>query len=312
MIAGQNYSLYIDESGVPELSALTDFCIVTGVLIKDDDEKSFLFLIERIKRKYNLDLNKHIHSVDIFQKKNDKYYLGKTLRRPTKDLRQKFQVDIWDVIKDYSLEHYTITVPKKYVIKTLGLNKLPDKGTRWINSSNYYARVDRQLPMDIGVNALYHWALKKIGEDGKLKIMLEGRSGDQFSIKNFGYIQDKNVFSNKWMSSFSRQFKEAVVSITFANKSIKAVGLELSDIISFTCNAYFLQFKKNITLLDHSFKKALFYKGIHKTLNSKHYTELNERAVKKYLPGLSSRTKRIAKNYSRHPLSPANTGAQIP
>ena len=58
-------------------------------------------------------------------------------------------------------------------------------------------------------------------------------------------------------------------------------------------------------------KNAIRFKGIHKTLNSKHYIELNERSIRKYLPGLSRRTERIAEYYYSHSLSPANAGAQI-
>lgn len=288
------YCLFIDESGVPELSDSSNFCIITGVLIREEDEKIFLFLIERLKKKYRLEFKTHIHAVDIFQHEKDGSFLGKTLRRPMKDLRKSFQNDIWNIIKDYEIRYYTVTIPKDTVRKILGL-----KDQRWIKSSNFYARIDRQLPMDIGVNAIYYWALKQLSKEDKLKVILESRSGDQFTVRNFGYIQDKNVFSeNKWMRSFSEKWRQQVVSLAFANKGVRSAGLELADIISYTSNIYFLQIKKKTTVISKDLISAVCFKAIHKTLNSKHYIELNKKAVKKYLPGFSSRTKRISNYYS--------------
>ena len=283
----------------------------TGVLYPEEDEASFQFLVENIKKKYKLELSKHLHAVDIFERSHKKSYLGKTARRPTKDLRKEFQILIWDLIKNYNIQYYTVIVPKKSVRKILGLDKKADKGRRWIDSSNYYARADRQLPLDVGVNAIYWWALKKIKKDDKLKIIFEARPGDQFTIRNFSHIQEENVFRNKLMRGFSRQMKEKTVSISFANKNVKSSGLELADLICYTYNVYFIQIKKKVNEVEKGLKNAICFKGMHKTLNSKHSIELNERAVKKYTPGLNSRTKRIAKKYSRNSLSPAKAEAQI-
>ncbi len=196
MVTEQRYCLYIDESGVPELSAKSHFFILSGVLIKEEDEKVFLFLINRVKKKYKLDFSKHLHAVDIFENISEKCFLGKTLRRPSKDLRSDFQVDMWNLIKDYSIYYYAVTVSKEHVKTLLGLRKRDDHGQSWIESPNFYARVDRQLPMDIGANAIYHWAISRITKKDKLKIIFESRTGDLFTVKNFSYIQDKHVFKN--------------------------------------------------------------------------------------------------------------------
>ena len=305
------YKLFIDESGVPELSAHSDFCILTGVLIEDSKEKGLEFIMNRIKKEYKLDLNKHIHAVEIFERKNSKCYLGKTLRRPTKDLRMGFQKETWDFIKYYGIKHYTVTVSKKLCKKALNLTKYHDGGELWISSSNFYARVDRQLPMDIGVNTIYDWALKQIKDTDDLEVVFESRSGDQFTVRNYGYVQDKDVFKGKRMRLFCQKLKDRAVCLAFANKGVGLCGLELADLISYTSN------KKKINNVDSLLKKSVCFNGIHKTLNNKHYIELNERATKKYFPGISSRTKRIAKWYTKkkklaNSLSPAIAGAQLP
>lgn len=314
-MANKRYCLYIDESGVPELSANSEFCAFTGVLIPEEDEKSFLFLIENIKKKYKLDFNKHIHAVDIFEKPHKKCYLGKTPRRPSKDLRKEFQASVWDLIRKYDLQYYVVVVSKSLVKKVLRLNKKADKGKLWISSSNYYARADRQLPMDVGINALYHWGLKKLGKEDTLKVIFEARSGDQFTIRNYIYVQSENVFKNGLMKNFCSLIKEKIVSISFANKNVRSVGLELSDLICYTCNVYMLQIKKKTNKVDKTLKNAISFVGIHKTLNKKHYIELTERAIRKYTPGLNSRTERIEKKYNKdnlhHSLSPAKAEAQI-
>lgn len=300
------FCLYIDESGVPELSDDGKFCVLGGVLMKEEDEKSFLFLIQRIKQKYKLPLDRHIHAVDVFERRG-KSFLGKTTKRRKMDLRKKFQIDIWNVIKDYSISYYAVEVSKDKIKKIAGLGDQKDK-ISWIDTSDFYAMIDRQLPMDIGVNALYDWAIKKIGKNDKLKIIFESRSGDLFTARNFDYIRDKNVFKHKRMQIFSDQFKEKVVSITFANKAVRSVGLELADIISYTCNVYFLG--KRSVAINKDLKNSVSFQGIHKTLNKNHYHELSDSDLKKYFPGLSSRTKRIARYYSsRHSLSPAKSGS---
>jgi len=293
--------LYLDESGVPELSSDEEFAIVCGVLIDEDDEKSFQFLIKRIKDKYGLDLKRNIHAVDIFENKNSsaKCYLDRTLRRKKHDLRKLFQEEMWDLIKDYhkgkTIDYYAVTVKKALVRKSLKLDKEDDKGNGWIDSNNFYAKMDRQLPMDIGINAVYSWAIKKT-KKAKLKIVFESRSGDHFTVRNHNYITDKGVFKNSRMIAFANNFKNCVVSVGFANKNVQSVGLELADIISYTCNLYFLQIKKKTKNISEELKDSILFKAIHKTLNKDHYAELNQRAVRKYIPGHYSRTRRIA-NY---------------
>lgn len=311
------WTLYIDESGVPELSEDGKYVIIGGVLMEDSLESNYQFLIEKLKSRYNLELEKHIHATDIYESKRQPCYLGRTKKRTKRDLRASFQKDIWDLIKDYQINYFVAAVPKDLVKKSLKLNKRNDNGKSWINSSNFYARVDRQLPMDVGVNAIYHWAIKKIKNNDLLKIVFESRSGDMFTVRNFGYITSNGVFKNKHMVAFANRLKEHVVSVAFANKKVKSCGLELSDIISYTCNVYFLQTRKNMKKIDLDLKKAICFKGIHKTLNKKHYKELNKTDVRKYIPGITRRTQRISEKYRkldiafRRSLSPAMAGAQI-
>lgn len=292
------YKLYIDESGVPELSSHDKHCILGGILLNEQDEKAICFIIQNIKEKFHLELQRHIHAVDIFEDKGKNCYLGKTKKRRKNDLRKRFQKDIWDVLKRYKIKYFAVTVKKDFVRKSLGLTKTHDKGNLWINSANFYARIDRQLPMDVGVNAIYYWALKQIKKDDKLKIVFESRSGDLFSNRNLSHISQKEVFKDKWMRIFSDNIKNKVVSIAFENKDAMATGLELADIVGYTCNIYFLQIKKKGKHISETLRKAVCFDGIHKTLNKKHYTELSQRVVKKYIAGLNPRTKRISEFYS--------------
>jgi hypothetical protein len=72
--------------------------------------------------------------------------------------------------------------------------------------------------MDIGINKIYNWAMKNIGKEDKLKIVLEARSsGDMFTIRNYGIIQEVGAFKYPAMIAFSKEFKKRVVSIAFAN-----------------------------------------------------------------------------------------------
>lgn len=122
--------LYIDESGTPELSSQDKYAIVCGVLIDEDDEKSIHFLVDRVKKKYGLDLDKHLHAVDIFENQQRKSYLGKTKRRKKRDLRNNFQTDVWDVIKDFNIDYYSVMVSKDAIRTALGLNRKSDRGAK--------------------------------------------------------------------------------------------------------------------------------------------------------------------------------------
>ncbi len=293
----KKYSIYIDESGIPELTDdSSSHVILCGVLIDSAVEEHFLFLINRIKSKYNLDQEKHIHTVDIFEKKFKDSYLGLTTQRRKNDLRKSFQEEMWLLIKEFNIDYYAVCVSKDLVKKSLKVHKQKDFGTSWIDSSNFYARVDRQLPMDVGINAIYKWAVRQIGPDSRLKVIFEARSGDMFTLRNYEYVTEKSVFTNPQMILFSECLKERVVSISFANKGVRAVGLEIADFIAYTCNIYFLKMKKRI-VVDAALKKGLIYKGIHKTLNKRHYVELSASQTIKFIPGLNSRTKRISKYY---------------
>ncbi len=310
--------LYIDESGTPELSSKDKFTIVCGVLIDEVNEGNFLFLIKRLKEKYNLSPDEHIHAVDIFENDYTESYLGTTRKRSKKDLRKKFQEEIWDLIKGYNVTYLAVCVPKDLVRRCLSFKKYPDKGDSWIATKRFYSRVDNQLPLDVGVNALYHWAVRELKNNGRLKIVFESRAGDPFTIRNYNLVADRNSFKNKHLVSLAKSLKKSVVSISFANKEVLSAGLELADIIAYTCNLYFLQNKKGTKQISAQLKNSISFKGIHKTLNRRHYNEINIVAVKKYIPGLSGRTKRIAQHYHEkqpsllgNSLSPASAGAQM-
>jgi hypothetical protein len=316
--------LYIDESGVPELSASSPFVLLCGVLIDADDEGHFSFLMHRIKNKYNLDLDKHIHAVDIFEKSHATSFLGHTARRKKKDLRADFQREVWELIKDYGVEYYVVNVPKALVRSALSLGRRKDKGDKWLNSDDFYANIDRHLPMDIATNLLYRWALKKAHAD-KIKIVFESRStSDLFTVRNHNHVSAKDVFKDSHMIAFGTALKKRVVSVAFANKEVNSAALELADIISYTCNIYFLQIKKKIgvsRMFTPSLRDSVCFRGIHRTLNKTHYIEMKQTSVRKYIAGRNRRTQRIA-SYYRHQetlkqklsrsLSPANAGAQLP
>ena len=305
--------LYIDESGVPELSSLDKYCILTGVLIDEENENNYVFLMNRIKEKYNLSLYKNLHTVDLFEKKNAKEFLGITQKRKKIDHRKSFQKDAWSIIKDYRVQYKAVCVPKEHVQRHL-FGKYSDKGESWFktNKKDYYAKADNQLPMDVGINALYHWALRKIGKGEKLKIVFESRGNDNFTIRNHNLVSDVNLFTDVHMIAFARAMKKQVVSVAFANKEVESACLELCDIIGYTANVYYVRCKKNVPV-DSDLKKSVLFTGIHKTLSTVHYQELSLRVVRKYILGLRGRTKRIANHYHKisHSLSPANAGSQI-
>ncbi len=320
----KTYTVYIDESGTPELTDhKSSHILLCGVLLDSSVEDHFLFLIQRIKSKYGLDHGTHIHAVDVFEKKSKPSYLGLTKRRKKNDLRKLFREEMWELIREFNIKYHVVSIPKDLVKKSLRLHKLSDKGENWIGNWNYYARIDRQLPVDIGANVIYRWAFSQIGKDDKLKIVFESRSGDAFSLRNFGYVTGNNIFSSKHMAAFGIHAKKSVTSITFATKGVQAVGLELADFIAYTCNVYFLQIQKRKPVAT-DLKQSLLFRGFHKTMNRKHYKELQDGIITKYIPGFKSRTKRISKHYAilaqnarrstgklRGSLSPANAGAQV-
>ncbi len=300
--------LYIDESGVPELSAKTDFVILSGVLVNEEDERAFLFLAQTIKKKYGLNLDTHIHAVDIFQNTREDSFLGRTKKRKKKDLRRSFQEDFWQMIKSYDVEHYTVKVPKDAVCKELFAPKYRDHYDLWIGKiaqrGNIYAMIDRHLPMDVGVNAIYRWAAQKVRDSEKLKIVLESRSeADQFTVRNHSHVLNNSdgvgPFKDSHVIAFAKKFKKIVVSISFANKEVGFAGLEIADMIAYTCNIYFVQGRTHMAI-DPELRNAVSFRGIHKTLNSAHYKELSSRDIKKYIPGLSARTKRIDRWFFPH------------
>lgn len=315
--------LYIDESGIPELSDRSRYVILCGVLIDEEDEKSILFILERFKQEYHLDQWHHLHAVDLFENPSKKCFLGPARQR-RQDLRKDFQKEIWELIKRYDIKYFAVNISKDLVLKCLKLHKTADQGQRWFRLGGFYGKIDRQLPMDIGANAIYHWAIKQCKEDEKLKIVFESRPGDLFTVRNFEHIRSGNktllnpsipenkVFKNEHVIRFAGLFRKNVVSLAFANKQVKYVGLEIADIICFTCNVYFLQKKVTVAPTQRDLVKVIKFPGIHKTLNKKHYTALGYSATEKYIPGISARTRRIARFYhSSSSPSPAMAGARL-
>ena len=312
--------LFIDESGVPELSSdNTNFVILSGILMAEDDEKAFSFIINQLKKKYSLELKTHIHAVDIFEGKTERNYLGVTRKRRVKDLRKDFQKDFWDIIKSFEVRYVAVKVDKTLVKKTL-FKKKHKGGEFWFRKKaeggDIYAMIDRHLPMDIAVNYLYRWAIEKLNEDDKMKIVFESRSeSDQFTIRNHSIVLNNspkhNPFSQEHVKAFARKLKKIVVSISFANKEVGFAGLEIADMVAYTCNVYFIQTKNRSA--NKGLINSVKFPGIHKTLK-KHYKELNSKNTVKYITGLISRTKRIDKRHFRitNPLSPAKAGAQLP
>lgn len=215
------YTLYIDESGVPNLAEESRYFILSGLIVEEKVDQEISAYFNYIKRRYSIDKDKNFHAVDFFEDKTCDIYLSNSNAN-------KFCISLCEFMETAPFSTFIWAVDKKEVSK---LVKLPNK-YKFVGNPH---KEDKDFPYELLARKLFlpfaHF-LKKKKAIGAI-VAESRRSSDRTLLKTYLDCQEKGHFKSKKYQKYADEFRDRVVSLRFENKNSMRGGLELADIYSY-------------------------------------------------------------------------------
>lgn len=216
------YTLFIDESGVASLNHKGQFFILSCILIRNEDIPIIQGYFKLLKREYFKDENKVIHCTDLFERPYQNY---RRLILP-KDRRNSFLARILETIK---------IVPFHTGIYYINKDILRAK----LNYKPYIKKKDPKLNFDLPYellarNAILDFTLFLKQEKVTGEIIIESRQfNDQLFVGYFDDVRKKRLAGNI-ENPYATLVTEKINSLSIANKNYTHIGLELADMCAYT------------------------------------------------------------------------------
>lgn len=213
-------TLFLDESGKSSLAEkTTEPFILTGVILDDEDIKTVEGFFNYIKRKCKINTSMPFHSYDIFENPQRKISTVKA-----KLLLQT----IADFISLIPIRINVIGIEKRIFREALGVK----------SDSDFRGSSDRkemkEFPYRIMSANIFVWFAHYLKtSDRRGQIIVDARRGGDYQlIKSLNLCKDPNAPIEKGVSKL---IKERCSAICFAEKNFLSGGLEITDLISYTC-----------------------------------------------------------------------------
>jgi hypothetical protein len=216
----QTHTLFIDESGKPDLDDLSyKHFLLSGVVIPKVELANIEGYLTFIKRKYQLP-DKPLHAYDIFENPHSKTHLSASKCK-------EFVNSMCEFISLVPIDVLLCTTNKNRFIKKHGI-KAPDlRGSREKKAKRYLL----YSLATIALLSKFVKILDKKGSNGE--IYVDSRKYlDEQVLKAFLDIKEPTWKGN--LKNPTAKAAEKLTTITFANKSALSGGLELVDFISYT------------------------------------------------------------------------------
>lgn len=220
----KHFTMYIDESGIANLTDQTKYFILSGIIVEDKTDIEVSAYFRHIKRRHSIDENLSLHAYDLFENENHSLYLDNSKKS------QAFTISIVELVENAPFKIYVYYVNKDVLRKKLGA---PD-GYSFKGSKKH--KEDKELAYEILARKLmfdFSKILKKEKAIGS--IIAESRRGaDHVLLKTYLDTQDAQIFVNyPRLASQAKLSKNNIHSICFAGKRSLRGGLELVDIVSY-------------------------------------------------------------------------------
>lgn len=255
------YTLFIDESGVSSLNHRGYYFVLSTILIKNEDIPIIQGYFKLLKREYFRDDCKAIHCTDLFERTYQSY---RTLLKP-KDRRNAFVARVSDILKIIPFRTAIYYIEKRNLRKKLSYKPYPGKKSRENSYDLPYELSARKAILDF---TLFLQQNKAIGE-----IIIESRQfNDQLFVRYFDDARKAKTKGNI-VNPVAEYTREKINRLSIANKNYTHIGLELADIGAYTAYRKKAQDPFSRMKLDIGFSNT-----IHKIFKGKSYvTDSNTR-----------------------------------
>lgn len=241
----KRYTLYVDESGVANLTEMqTKYFVLTGIVAEESIDRDLSSYFHYIKRRYDLPESESFHATSFFQPKHKK----KNPLGVTEAKAKDFCSSIAEFVNNTPFEVMVVAIKKRDVEELL---KMP-KGYGFKGSAGH--KKDKDIVYEIAARKLFlQFAslLKKRKAHGAI-VAESRRKSDVVLIDTFLDCHDEGRFTLASNKKSVRDLKERVVSICFKNKRAVDGALQIADLFSYTVYQYLCK-----TLNDSKKKRGL-------------------------------------------------------
>ncbi len=213
-------TLFVDESGKSSLADQKNkIFLLTGVILDNSELNIIEGFFNYIKLKFKLPTDKPFHSYEIFEKKDTKLSNS----------------DLIELSKDIS--EFLLLIPIKIYVAEA--NKETFRGVLGIKSIDQLKGSSERKEMKdypYRVTAVYIFSKfgKYLSDKNAIgQIIADSRKGgDHQLLKTLDLCKEKVI---PIKDEYHLSIKNNVSAICFAEKSFLSVGLEITDLISYTC-----------------------------------------------------------------------------
>ena len=274
----KRYSLYLDESGIADLTntSYKNF-LLTGLVMKHDEDRELSGYFNFLKRRHHLDQEKSFHAYDLFENKYSSKYLSE-------DKAKRLCLSLSEFIKIIPIKIKVVSVDKNLLKSFLRIKTSDDlKGSE-------EKRRDKEIPYEILSAELFLWFSNFVKKErGRGGIIAESRKNADYTLlRTYLKCHEPNSFRQKSLKKSCENMGRHISSIRFESKIGVWPGLELADIISYIS---FLKLNKRIRksqfrkrgLIDvwHQIEKKMEDKKIRSFSNSESSKYINPDRVRK-------------------------------
>jgi|AntRauTorcE11897_2_1112592.scaffolds.fasta_scaffold06981_2 hypothetical protein len=217
-----NYSLFLDESGVAELSDKRyQHFLLTGVVVKNSELSILKGYFSLIKRKYNLEEDTPFHTYDLLSNKHSDNHLSEAKAK-------EFVDSMCEFIELMQLNFWLIHVDKELLRNQYNVSDEDLKGSKENKDKiglPYYLCALEQLKLFTDL---------LIEKDKSGEVFADSRTYQDKELLNaFLNIKQSRYFKKDRDNEYYDESRDRLNSITFADKNSLLSGVQLADLVSF-------------------------------------------------------------------------------
>ena len=265
----KRYTMYLDESGIADLTdkQYPDF-LLTGLVLDHDEDSEVSAYFNFIKRKYRLDGERSFHAYDLFENKTSKFYLP--------DTRAKKLCESLSELINIAPLSISITSLNKAELR----NFLNIQGDDDFKGSEQKKR-DKELAYEVLSTHLFFWfgsLTKKEHARGAL-VAESRRNADHTLLRTYLRCKEPDTFQLGVLKKSCNDLRGSITSIRFENKIGVWPGLELADLISYVS---FLKLYGRIQKFKHR-GLTLLWASVEKKIEKDKIQIITKPGFKKYI-----------------------------
>lgn len=253
-------TLFVDESGKSSLADLKDNpFLLTGVILDNSELQTIEGFFNYIKLKFKLPTDKPFHSYEIYEKPSTKLSNSSLI---------ELSKNISEFLSLIPIKVYVAEVNKSEFRGVLGIKSIDQlKGSSERKEMKEY-------PYRVTATYIFSMFGKYLIDRNSVgQVVADSRKGGDHQLLKTLNLCKENALPVK--KEYYEAIKHYISAICFAEKSFLSGGLEITDLISFTC---FNRAIRNISNLSDT-GLEIIWKTIH---NLASFGEMNKDGLRKF------------------------------